>query len=102
MVITSFLEFKKIFLGVQIDYPDEFLENWNTIKKNHHKTKKKFTVYQLIKLHNKIFEGKHTNVIEFGTDRGGGLTTISKFIKKTLMSFLLTVSAYMQRKLKKT
>ena len=42
----------------------------------------KITVYQLIKLHNKIFEGKHTNIIEFGTDRGGTLTTISKFIKK--------------------
>ena len=33
-------------------------------------------------MHNRIFDGKQTNVIEFGTDRGGGLTTISKFIKK--------------------
>ena len=27
-------------------------------------------------------ENKKTNVIEFGSDRGGGLTTISKFIKE--------------------
>ena len=35
----------------------------------------------MVKIHNKIFEGKSTNIIEFGTDRGGTLTTISKFIK---------------------
>ncbi len=78
-----FWNLRKYFLGVQIDYPDEFLKNWNTIKNKSSQDKERnFTVYQLIKLHNKIFEGKHTNVIEFGTDRGGGLTTISKFIKK--------------------
>ena len=74
---------RKFFLGVEIIYPKEFLDNWKSIKKISSQDKERnFTVYQLIKLHNKIFEGKQTNVIEFGTDRGGGLTTISKFIKK--------------------
>ena len=78
-----FWNLRKYFLGVQIDYPDEFIKNWNEIKKKSSQDKERnFTVYQLIKLHNKIFEGKQTNVIEFGTDRGAGLTTISKFIKK--------------------
>ena len=36
----------------------------------------------MMKVHNKIFEGKETKNIEFGTDRGGTLTTISKFSKK--------------------
>ena len=75
--------FRKFFLGVEIIYPKEFLDNWKSIKKISSQDKERnFTVYQLIKLHNKIFEGKQTNVIEFGTDRGGGLTTITKFIKK--------------------
>ncbi len=74
---------RKYFLGVEIDYPAEFLENWKTIKrKSSQDRERNFTVYQLVKLHNKIFEGNVTNIIEFGTDRGGGLTTICKFIKK--------------------
>ena len=73
---------RKYFLSVVIDYPDEFLENWKNIKKQSSQDKERnFTVYQMIKIHNKIFEGKSTNIIEFGTDRGGTLTTISKFIK---------------------
>ena len=72
---------KKIFLSVVIDYPVN-LENWKNIKKQSSQDKERnFTVYQMIKIHNKIFEGKSTNIIEFGTDRGGTLTTISKFIK---------------------
>ena len=83
-----FWNLRKYFLGVQIDYPDEFIKNWNEIKKKSSQDKERnFTVYQLIKLHNKIFEGKQTNVIEFGTDRGAGLTTISKFIKKDTQVF---------------
>ena len=83
-----FWNLRKYFLGVQIDYPDEFLKNWDEIKKKSSQDKERnFTVYQLIKLHNKIFEGKQTNVIEFGTDRGAGLTTISKFIKKDTQVF---------------
>ncbi len=73
---------RKYFLSVEIDYPDEFLENWKKIKKQSSQDKERnFTVYQMVKIHNKIFEGKLTNIIEFGTDRGGTLTTISKFIK---------------------
>ncbi len=79
---------RKYFLSVQIDYPDEFSKNWNKIKKISSQDKERnFTVYQLVKLHNKIFEGKQTNVIEFGTDRGAGLTTISKFIKEDTKVF---------------
>lgn len=78
-----FWHLRKYFLGVEIDYPAEFLENWKTIKrKSSQDRERNFTVYQLVKLHNKIFEGNVTNIIEFGTDRGGGLTTICKFIKK--------------------
>lgn len=74
---------RKYFLSVEIDYPNEFIDNWKDIKnKSSQDRERNFTVYQLVKLHNKIFEGKQTNVIEFGTDRGGGLTTISKFVKK--------------------
>ena len=78
-----FWNLRKYFLGVEIIYPPEFLNNWNEIKKKSSQDKERnFTVYQLVKLHNKLFSGKQTNIIEFGTDRGGGLTTISKFIKK--------------------
>ena len=74
------MEDEKILLGVEIKYPKEFLDNWKLIKISS-QDKGNFTVYQLIKLHNKIFEGKQTNIIEFGSDRGATLTTISKFIK---------------------
>ena len=50
-------------------------------KRSSQDKERNFTVYQLVKIHNKFFEGKTTNAIEFGTDRGGTLT-ISKFIKK--------------------
>jgi len=84
----AFWNLRKYFLGVQIDYPEEFLENWNNIKKKSSQDKERnFTVYQLVKLHDKIFENKQTNVIEFGTDRGGGLTTISKFVKSDTRVF---------------
>ena len=77
-----FWKMRKYFLGVEIKYPKEFLDNWKLIKKISSQDKERnFTVYQLIKLHNKIFEGKQTNIIEFGSDRGATLTTISKFIK---------------------
>ena len=78
-----FWTLRKYFLSVVIDYPPEFLDNWKTIKNKSSQDKERnFTVYQLIKLHNKIFEGKKTSIVEFGTDRGGTLTTISKFIKQ--------------------
>ena len=69
MVISYILVFKKVFLGVEIVYPKDFLDNWKSIKKISSQDKERnFTIYQIIKLHNKIFEGKQTNVIEFGTD----------------------------------
>ncbi len=74
---------RKYFLSVVIDYPEDFRINWKNIKNRSSQDKERnFTVYQLVKLHNKLFEGKQTNVIEFGSDRGATLTTISKFIKK--------------------
>ena len=79
----TFWGLRKYFLSVEIDYPEEFLTNWKIIKNQSSQDKERnFTVYQLVKIHNKIFEGKETNIIEFGTDRGGTLTTISKFIKE--------------------
>jgi hypothetical protein len=78
-----FWNLRKYFLGVEIIYPPEFLNNWKEIKKKSSQDKERnFTVYQLVKLHNKLFSGKQTNIIEFGTDRGGALTTIAKFIKE--------------------
>lgn len=78
-----FWNLRKYFLGVEIEYPQEFKDNWNFIKNYSSQDKERnFTLYQMIKIHNKFFENKFTNVIEFGTDRGGALTTLSKFIKK--------------------
>ena len=98
----KFWNLRKYFLGVEIDYPKEFLINWNEIKdKSSQDKERNFTVYQLIKLHNKIFEGKKTNVIEFGTDRGGGLTTISKFIKKDTNIFSVDSFGFHSDEIKK-
>ena len=73
---------RKYFLAVEITYPKEFLINWSIIKNYSSQDRERnFTVYQMIKVHNEIFKGKKTNIIEFGVDRGGTLTTISKFVK---------------------
>ena len=73
---------RKYFLAVEITYPKEFLINWSIIKNYSSQDRERnFTVYQMIKVHNEIFKGKRTNIIEFGVDRGGTLTTISKFVK---------------------
>jgi len=34
----------------------------------------------MVKLHNEFFKDQQTNVIEFGVDRGGTISTISRFI----------------------
>ena len=74
--------FRKYFLSVIIDYPNDFRNNWRAIKNfSSHDKERNFTVYQLIKIHNEIFKNEKTNIIEFGVDRGGTLTTICKFIK---------------------
>ena len=73
---------RKYFLAVEITYPKEFLINWSIIKNYSSQDRERnFTVYQMIKVHNEIFKGRKTNIIEFGVDRGGTLTTISKFVK---------------------
>tara|TARA_B100000989_G_scaffold298975_1_gene291554 strand:+ start:2597 stop:3388 length:792 start_codon:yes stop_codon:yes gene_type:complete len=81
--LSNFFWFlRKYFLGSEIEYPKKFLENWQNIKKNSSQDiERNFTIYQLIKIHNEIFKDDHTNIIEFGTDRGGTITTISKFVK---------------------
>ena len=91
MIISDFFWFlRKYFLSVVIDYPDEFLDNWKKIKPNSSQDKERnFTVYQLIKIYNSVFENQDTNVIEFGVDRGGTLTTISNFIKPNTKIFAL-------------
>ena len=87
MIIIIFLSdffwtLRKYFLSVVIDYPKEYEKNWKNIKKISSQDKERnFTVYQMIKLHNEFFEGKQTNVIEFGVDRGATISTISRFIK---------------------
>jgi hypothetical protein len=59
-----FWNLRKYFLGVEIVYPPEFLDNWKAIKKKSSQDKERnFTVYQLIKLHNKLFSGRQTNII---------------------------------------
>ena len=46
----------------------------------------------MIKVHNEIFKDKKTNVIEFGVDRGGTLTTIMLVflsLKISLCTFII-------------
>ena len=83
MYLSHFYWFlRKYFLAVEITYPKEFLINWSIIKNYSSQDRERnFTVYQMIKVHNEIFKGRKTNIIEFGVDRGGTLTTISKFVK---------------------
>ncbi len=91
MQLSRFFWFlRKYFLAVEIKYPQEFLSNWSLIKNNSSQDmERNYTVYQVIKLHNEIFGGKKTNLIEFGVDRGGTLTTISKFVKDDSEIFAL-------------
>ena len=91
MWLSDFFWFlRKYFLSVTIDYPEEFLNNWKSIKSNSSQDKERnFTVYQLIKIYNSVFQENASNVIEFGVDRGGTLTTICKFIKPNTQIFAL-------------
>ena len=107
MLIVMFLSdvfwgLRKYFLSVVIEYPEEFLENWSKIRNHSSQDKERnFTVYQLIKIHNKIFEGKNNNIIEFGTDRGGTLTTISNFTKPNTNIFAVDSFGYYAEEIKK-
>ena len=91
MIISdTFWFFRKYFLSVEMDYSREFLENWKKIKPNSSQDKERnFTVYQLIKIYNSVFENQNTNIIEFGVDRGGTLSTISNFVKPGTNIFAL-------------
>jgi phosphoribosylpyrophosphate synthetase len=96
MYLSQFYWFlRKYFLAVEIKYPEEFLTNWSIIKHYSSQDKERnFTVYQMIKVHNEIFKGKKTNLIEFGVDRGGTLTTISKFAKDESRIYALDSFGY--------
>ena len=51
------MKMRKYFLGVEITYPDEFLDNWKSIKNQSSQDKERnFMVYQVVKLFNKKFE----------------------------------------------
>ena len=95
MVIIIFLSdtfwtLRKYFLGADIDYPKDFLNNWKIIKsKSSQDRERNFTMYQIMKIHNEFFKDKQTNVIEFGVDRGATITTISKFVKPNTKIFAL-------------
>ena len=79
---------RKYFLGVQIAYPNEFLNNWKFVKKDSSlDMERNFTLYQLIKIHNKIFENEETNMIEFGVSRGASLITAARFSKQNINLF---------------
>ena len=96
MYLSHFFWFlRKYFLAVEVIYPKEFLDNWSIIKNYSSQDRERnFTVYQMIKVHNEIFKGKETNIIEFGVDRGGTLTTISKFVKENSKVYALDSFGY--------
>ena len=73
---------RKYFLGVQIDFDEEFLINWNEVKSFSSIDRgRNRNIYQFIKLHNNLFQGKRTNIIELGVDRGASLITMARFAK---------------------
>ena len=87
MIIVMYLSdffwwMRKYFLSVVIDYPEEYEKNWKKIKLNSSQDKERnFTVYQIVKIYNEVQKNKDTNVIEFGVDRGGTISTICNFVK---------------------
>jgi len=92
---------RKYFLGVQIDYPTEFLNNWKFVKKDSSlDMERNFTLYQLIKMHNKIFENEETNMIEFGVSRGASLITIARFSKQNTNLFGVDSFGYYAKEIK--
>lgn len=58
--LSSFFWFlRKYFLGVEINYPSNFKDNWNIIKgTSSQDIERNFSLYQIINLHNKIFNQK--------------------------------------------
>ena len=93
---------RKYFLAVEIDYPVEFLDNWKSIKKDSSLDKERnFTLYQLIKMHNKIFKEDTTNMIEFGVSRGSSLITTARFSKQNTNLFGVDSFGYFAEEIKK-
>ena len=87
-ISSIFWFIRKYFLAVEIIYENEFLNNWNEIKKFSSCDKERnFNLYQYLNIHNEYFKSKHTNVIEFGVSRGSSLITISKFVKENTNIF---------------
>ena len=103
MRLSGFFWFlRKYFLAVEIEYPKDFLNNWKTIKNFSSQDKERnFTVYQLVKIYNEVFKNKETNVIEFGVDRGGTLTTICKFVKSNTSIFAIDSFGFFSEDIKK-
>ena len=102
MYLSHFFWFlRKYFLSVVIHYPEEFLLNWSKIKNYSSQDRERnFTVYQMVKVHNELFKNKETNIIEFGVDRGGTLTTICNFIKKDSNIFAIDSFGYYAENIK--
>ena len=59
--------FRKYFLGIDFKFDQSFIKNWSLIKKNGSSQDKirNFDLYQLIKIHNKIFKNKNYRAIHF-------------------------------------
>ena len=92
---------RKYFLAVEIDYPTEFLNNWKFVKKDSSlDMERNFTLYQLIKMHNKIFENETTNMIEFGVSRGASLITTARFSKQNTNLYGVDSFGYYAREIK--
>lgn len=87
-ISSIFWFFRKYFLGVEIKYDKEFLDNWEKIKNfSSCDQERNFTLYQYLNIHNEYFKNKETNVIEFGVSKGSSLITIAKFVKENTNIF---------------
>ena len=87
-ISSIFWYFRKYFLAVEINYENEFLENWEKIKSfSSCDRERNFTLYQYLNIHNEYFKNKETNVIEFGVSRGSSLLTIARFVKENTNIF---------------
>lgn len=89
LLSAIFWSLRKYFLGIVLKYDKKFIANWNFIKKYQSSQDKirNFDLYQLLKIHNRIFKNKKTNIIEFGVSRGTSLRTIAKFCKNNTNIF---------------
>lgn len=83
-----FWSLRLLFLGVRRTSKPEVDNIWHNISRfSSLNREKNYDLAELISLHNEIFKNKHTNIIEFGTCRGGSLKLISNLIKKNSKIF---------------